>query len=59
MNTLTRLCFEEGEINEINPDFYKQLKLNYQQLHREFEQLCSIKDRNVNKLKTTREMIKE
>jgi len=33
------LCNEEGKLNVIIPDFFKQLKLNYQQLERECDQL--------------------
>ena len=33
------LCNEESKLNVIIPDFFKQLKLNYQQLERECEQL--------------------
>ena len=33
------LCIEESKLNVIIPDFFKQLKLNYQQLERECEQL--------------------
>ena len=33
------LCNEESKLNVIMPDFFQQLKLNYQQLERECEQL--------------------
>lgn len=45
IKTLTRLSHDEKELNEITPDFFKQIKLNYQQLDREYERLCIAKDK--------------
>ena len=45
IKTLTRLSHYEKELNEITPDFFKQIKLNYQQLDREYERLCIAKDK--------------
>lgn len=40
---LNRLCHDEKELSEIIPDFFKQIQSNYQQLDKQFEQLCLVK----------------
>jgi len=59
IKTLNRLCHDEKELNEIIPDFFKQIKLNYQQLNREYERLCIAKDKDHIKLKKRKVMVRE
>lgn len=59
IKTLNRLCHDEKELNEIIPDFFKQIKLNYQQLDREYERLCIAKDKDHIKLKKRKVMVRE
>ncbi|MHA2038061.1 MAG: hypothetical protein ACW972_09300 [Promethearchaeota archaeon] len=59
IKTLIRLCHDEKEINEIIPDFFKQIQLNYQQLDREFDRLCIRKNKEPIKLKKGKVMVKE
>lgn len=59
IKTLNRLCHDEKELNEIIPDFFKQIKLNYQQLDREYEKLCIAKDKDHIKLKKRKVMVRE
>jgi len=59
IKTLNRLCHDEKELNEIIPDFFKQIKLNYQQLDREYERLCIAKDKDPIKLKKRKVMVRE
>jgi len=58
IKTISRLCHDEKVINEIIPDFFKQMQLNYQQLDREFERLCIGKDREHIKLKKRKVMVR-
>ena len=37
IKTLTRLCHDEKQVNEITPDFFKQIQLNYEQIEKEFD----------------------
>lgn len=50
------LCNEESKLNVIIPDFFKQLKLNYQQLERECEQLL-MKEFNEKKKKIIKKSV--
>lgn len=59
IKTLSRLCYDEKEINEIIPNFFKQIQLNYQQLDREYERLCIGKDKEHIKLKKRKVMVRE
>lgn len=59
IKTLNRFCHDEKELNEIIPDFFKQIKLNYQQLDREYERLCIAKDKDHIKLKKRKVMVRE
>jgi len=58
---LTKLCNDESKLNANVPDFFQQLKLNYQQLEREYDQLLltkgkvRIKSKNTNKKVMVRE----
>ncbi len=59
IKTLTRLSHDEKELNEITPDFFKQIKLNYQQLDREYERLCIAKGKERIKVKKRKVMVSE
>lgn len=59
IKTLNRLCHDEKELNEIIPDFFKQIKLNYQQLDREYERLWIAKDKDHIKLRKRKVMVRE
>lgn len=49
IKTLTQLCYDEKELNEIIPDFFRQIQLNYEQLDQQFEQLSLVKSKEFNK----------
>lgn len=59
LKLLIRLYHEEGELNEVNPEFFKQIKLNYELLVREYEHLCISKDKDQRTLKTKRMVVRE
>jgi len=54
---LTKICTVESKINAIIPDFFQQLKFNYQQLEREYDQLLLIKENKQNKSKNKKNKV--
>lgn len=54
---LTKLCNDESKFNANVPDFFQQLKLNYQQLEREYDQLLLTKGKVQSKSKNTNKKV--
>ncbi len=54
---LTKFCIVENKINVIIPDFFQQLKFNYQQLEREYDQLLLTKKNEQNKSKNKKKKV--